>query len=159
MRVDEGARAGRRPAARLGRSGVSAGGETIPATGVATRPVPVASEARGYYGCYGAPGARLEGYGYYGEPGARPEGYGYYGVSVGAPEYYGSYGYDGSYGACVLGRRAKVTADTYNLLRGTGVQLAWLRYSTSQRRRAAQPCVRPAGPPAPAPAGRPAACR
>lgn len=54
---------------------------------------------------------------------------------------------------------AKVTPGTYNPCEGKRVQLAWLRYSTSQRR-AARPYGRPARPADPACPARPAAaCR
>ncbi|GAA2260952.1 hypothetical protein GCM10010415_24370 [Streptomyces atrovirens] len=54
---------------------------------------------------------------------------------------------------------AKVTPGTYNPYRGERVQLAWLRYSTSQRR-AARPYGRPARLADPACPVRPAAaCR
>jgi hypothetical protein len=53
---------------------------------------------------------------------------------------------------------AEVTPGTYNPYPGKRVQLAWLRYSTSQRR-VARPSGRPARHSDPACPARPAACR
>lgn len=53
---------------------------------------------------------------------------------------------------------AEVTSGAYNPYGGKRVQLAWLRYSTSQRR-VARPYGLPARPSDPACPVRPAACR
>ena len=63
----------------------------------------------------------------------------------------------GAYEGGVAG--VKVMPGTYNPDGGKRVQLAWLRYSTSLRRRAARPYGRPARPSDPACPVRPAACR